>query len=293
MPRKRLQVTSRNYRSWHTSTKGSVISRRRLDAELVTRGLATSREHASALIADRKVTVNGAPALKAARQVSSAEAIVVSGPPPRFVSRAGEKLAKALELFDIDPDGLNCLDAGSSTGGFSDCLLQAGANSVLAVDVGTGQLHQRVREHPKIDVLEQTDIRSITLGDFADDPRRESGFDLVVADLSFISTTALLDTLSPLVAPGGAAIVLIKPQFEAGRQEVSKGRGFITDPEIWTRVLHEFVDAATAAGLPIQDLAISPLRGSKGKGSGGSASRRGGGNVEFLGLARRADILEQ
>lgn len=163
----------------------------------------------------------------------------------------------------------------------------------MAVDVGTGQLHQRIREHPKIDVLEQTDIRSITLGDFADDPRRESGFDLVVADLSFISTTALLDTLSPLVAPGGAAIVLIKPQFEAGRQEVSKGRGFITDPEIWTRVLHEFVDAATAAGLPIQDLAISPLRGSKGKGSGGSASRRGGGNVEFLGLARRADILEQ
>ena len=87
--------------------------------------------------------------------------------------------------------------------------------------------------------------------------------------------------------------MLIKPQFEAGRQEVSKSRGFITDPEIWTRVLHEFVDAATAAELPIQDLAISPLRGSKGKGSGGSASRRGGGNVEFLGLARRADILEQ
>lgn len=223
------------------------------------------------LIANRRVTVDGAPALKPARQVSAGEHIVVIGPPPRYVSRAGNKLEAALNLFDVDPTDAVCLDAGSSTGGFTDCLIQFGARSVVAVDVGTGQLHPRIRENPKVDVRERTDIRSITRQTFAPGPVADSGFDIVVADLSFISTTRLLATLAPLIARHGKAIVLVKPQFEAGKQDVSRGKGIISDPSIWTRVLHEFIDEASKVGVPVADLGVSPVRGGKG-------------NVEFLAL---------
>ena len=259
-----------------TKTEGEPISRRRLDTELVSRGLATSREHAVELIKSRRVTVQGAPALKPTRQVGNGESIVVIGPPPRFVSRAGNKLEAALELFGLDPTNAMCLDAGSSTGGFTDCLLQAGAQRVFAVDVGTGQLHDRLRKNPKVEVFEKTDIRSISVDTFAAEHGLSGGFDVVVADLSFISTSRLLPTLAPLVCPTGCAVVLVKPQFEAGRQDVSRGKGIISDPAIWTRVLHEFIDAATTADLVVADLGISPVKGGKG-------------NVEFLALLRHGN----
>ena len=245
------------------------MSRRRLDAELVARGLATSRSHAQELIAERKVTVGGAPAHKATRQVSPAEPVVVSGPPPRFVGRGGQKLDGALDAFGIDPTGRHCLDAGSSTGGFTDCLVQAGAASVLAVDVGTNQLHEKLRQISHVDVRENTDIRVITPEFLADDPCRADGFGLIVADLSFISTASLLPVFANVLAAGGDLMVLVKPQFEAGRQEVSRGKGIIRDRDIWVRVLHEFIDSASDAGLSVRDLAISPITGGKG-------------NVEFL-----------
>ncbi len=228
------------------------------------------------LIHARKVTVGGAPALKPARQVGPGEPIIVVGPGPKYVSRAGLKLEAALVTFALDPTETICLDAGSSTGGFTDCLLQSGASRVVAVDVGTGQLHERLRKNPQVKVRERTDIRSITLDTFDPDPVSQTGFDLVVADLSFISTRRLLAHLAPLVAPTGHAVTLIKPQFEAGRRDVSRGKGIISDPDIWKRVLDEFIDEAFAVGLPIIDLALSPVKGGKG-------------NVEFLALHERAD----
>ena len=228
------------------------------------------------LIHARKVTVGGAPALKPARQVGPGEPIIVVGPGPKYVSRAGLKLEAALVTFALDPTETICLDAGSSTGGFTDCLLQSGASRVVAVDVGTGQLHERLRKNPQVKVRERTDIRSITLDTFDPDLVSQTGFDLVVADLSFISTRRLLAHLAPLVAPTGHAVTLIKPQFEAGRRDVSRGKGIISDPDIWKRVLDEFIDEAFAVGLPIIDLALSPVKGGKG-------------NVEFLALHERAD----
>jgi 23S rRNA (cytidine1920-2'-O)/16S rRNA (cytidine1409-2'-O)-methyltransferase len=222
--------------------------------------------------------VSGASTTKATRQVSPAEPLVVSGPPARFVGRGAQKLEGALEAFQINVSGRHGLDAGSSTGGFTDCLLQAGAASVVAVDVGTNQLHERLRADTRVDVRESTDIRTITPELFLDDVLRTNGFGVIVADLSFISTRSLLPVLAPLLAPDGDAIVLVKPQFEAGRQEVSKGRGIIRDPAIWTRVLHEFIDGAVDAGLEVEDLAKSPITGGKG-------------NVEFLAHLRSADIL--
>lgn len=224
--------------------------------------------------------MNGAPALKPARQVSAGEPIVVVGPPPRYVSRAGAKLERALEVFTVDPSGALCLDAGSSTGGFTDCLLQHGADRVIAVDVGTGQLHDRLRRNDKVEVHEQTDIRRFTLNRPDPDIGSLNGVDVLVADLSFIATSRLLSTFAALLNPSGHALVLVKPQFEAGRAEVSKGRGIIDDRAIWVRVLHAFIDEAAACDLPVINLAISPIRGGKG-------------NVEFLAHLRHRDILSR
>lgn len=253
--------------------------RRRLDAELVAQGLAQSRGHAQELIASRRVTVAGAPAMKAARQVSSGEPIVVLGPPPKYVSRAGQKLEEALTVFELNPTGAHAIDVGSSTGGFTDCLLQHGAASVLSVDVGTNQLHERMRSNDRVTVMENTNIRAVELSNFADDPVRSAGFGFLVADLSFTSTRGMLGHFSTLLRPDGNAVVLVKPQFEAGRQEVSKGRGIIRDNAIWKRVLHEFIDGAIDAGLMVNNLAISPITGGKG-------------NVEFLAHVIHQDILK-
>ncbi|HEX4903697.1 MAG TPA: TlyA family RNA methyltransferase [Acidimicrobiales bacterium] len=243
--------------------------RRRLDLELVRRGITESRQQARHLIDAGRVLVGGATAEKAGRLVAPGEPVQVLGPPPRFVGRGGEKLAAALERFAIDPRGARALDAGSSTGGFTDALLQEGATSVVAVDVGRAQLHERLRADPRVDVREQTDIRDL-------DPGSVGGaLDVVVADLSFISLRGVAPVLLSLLAPGGDLVVLVKPQFEAGRAEVSRGRGVIRDPEVWRGALDSVATAFADAGGAIMEAMVSPLRGADG-------------NVEFLVHVRRA-----
>jgi 23S rRNA (cytidine1920-2'-O)/16S rRNA (cytidine1409-2'-O)-methyltransferase len=245
-------------------------ARRRLDLELLRRGLTESRQQARHLIDAGRVLVSNAPADKAGRLVAPGEPIRVLGPPARYVGRGGEKLAGALARFDLDPTGVRALDAGASTGGFTDALLQAGAASVVAVDVGRAQLHERLRADDRVDVREQTDIRTVRADDIG------GPVDVVVADLSFISLHAVLGPLLALVAPGGDLVVLVKPQFEAGRAEVSRGRGVIRDPQVWRRVLDEVMVAIREAGGAIMDAMVSPLRGADG-------------NAEFLVHVRRPE----
>ncbi len=202
--------------------------------------------------------VGGAPADKPARLVAPDEPVRVLGPPARHVSRGGDKLAAALERFDLDVVGRRCLDAGASTGGFTDALLQAGAASVVAVDVGRAQLHERLLADPRVDSRERTDIRQVTVDD-VDGP-----LPVVVADLSFISVRAVLGALLSLTAADGDLVLLVKPQFEAGRAEVSRGRGVIRDPDVWERVLGEVGTAISEAGAVIMDAMVSPLRGADG-----------------------------
>lgn len=201
--------------------------------------------------------VDGEVVTKAAKPIAPGSQVAVVGDRLRYVSRAGRKLEHALDRFELPVDGVTALDAGASTGGFTDCLLQRGARRVIAVDVGTEQLHRRLREDPRIDVREQTDIRHL-------DPAGVPGpLGIVVADVSFISLRLVLPVLAVLAA-GAPVIALIKPQFEAGRADVARGDGIIDDPVIWRRVLGEVRDAAVAEGLALRGLTPSPLRGSKG-----------------------------
>jgi len=224
-----------------------------------------SRETARRLIVEHQVLVDGAFAAKPARMVDGGQAISLVGPAPEFVSRAGHKLAGALDEFGLDPAGWVCLDAGSSTGGFTDCLLQRGAAQVVAVDVGTNQLHERLRRDSRVDVRERTDIRSVDPSEFT------PGFDLVVGDLSFISLKLVVPVLARLLRENGSCLLLIKPQFEAGRQEASKGRGVISDPAIWRRTVADVLLVAAEADLRAEGLAPASLRGTRG-------------NVEFVAL---------
>ena len=193
--------------------------------------------------------------------VAAGEAVEILGPPPRFVSRGGEKLDAALERFAIDVSGKRALDAGASTGGFTDCLLQRGAVHVTAVDVGRAQLDERLRRDPRVESLERTHIRDFRSGD---------PFPVVVADLSFISLRTVADALvRDNAAPGADVVVLVKPQFEAGRQVVSRGRGVVRDEHVWREVLEEVGSAFTSAGAARIAAMVSPLRGADG-------------NVEFL-----------
>ncbi len=205
----------------------------------------------------------GAAATNAARMVAADEAVSLVATRGRFVGRGGEKLAAALDHFDIDLAGARVLDAGSSTGGFTDCALQAGAASVVAVDVGRGQLHQRLVGDPRIEVHERTNVRHLRPGDIGEPA------DVVVADLSFISLGAVVEPLLALARPGAALLWLVKPQFEAGRREATEAKGIITDPEVWRRVLGSVCSALTDRGAAIMGLVTSPLRGADG-------------NVEFL-----------
>lgn len=246
-----------------------MAAKRRLDAELVRRQLVPSREAARREIEAGRVLVDGSFADKPARQVDGAQSVSLTGPPPPFVGRGGHKLDAALDAFELDPAGLRCLDAGSSTGGFTDCLLQRGAASVLAVDVGTNQLHEKLRSDPRVQARERTDIRSIGPADLDG-----GSVDLVVGDLSFISLRLVLAGLASLVSEDGSLVLLVKPQFEAGKQEASKGRGVIADPEIWRRVLLEVLGWADAAGTGLAGLIPSPITGASG-------------NVEFVTWLRR------
>ena len=227
--------------------------RRRLDAELVRRGLVDSRQQAQAAIDAGRVLVGGAPAEKAARLVGADEPVTVQGPPPRFVSRGGFKLEAALDRFGVEPAGLRCLDAGASTGGFTDCLLQRGAASVVAVDVGHGVMHERLRGDPRVTVLERVNVRTMDLAE---------RFPLVTADLSFIS----LRTVAPALLAHARRdlVLLVKPQFEAGRVEASRGRGVITDPEVHDRVLEEVLVAFVGLGAVKMGVMRSPVTGADG-----------------------------
>jgi len=209
------------------------------------------------------VLVSGAVADKPARLVSPDEPVAITGPSPRYVSRGGEKLAGALERFEIPVAGRRALDVGSSTGGFTDCLIQRGALSVTAVDVGRGQLHERLRSDPRVEVRERTDIRRVTPDDLG------GVFDLVVADLSFISLRSVAGQLARMAAPGAPLVVLVKPQFEAGRQEANRGRGVIRRPAAWEAALEGALGAMQPVGTAIMGIMVSPLRGADG-------------NVEFL-----------
>ncbi len=233
-------------------------SRRRLDLELVHRGLVSSRVEAQEAIAQGRVIVDGAPALKATTQIHAGQSIALSGRPRPFVSRGGDKLASALDRFASDVRHLHCLDAGASTGGFTDCLLQRGARSVVAVDVGYGQLAEALRRDPRVSVLERTNVRNLRPEDLPG-PRP----DLVVADLSFISLRLALPGLKRLASPKAEAIVLVKPQFEAGREQVGKG-GIVRDPSVWTMTMKAVAAVADAIGWSAIDAAPSPLMGAAG-----------------------------
>jgi 23S rRNA (cytidine1920-2'-O)/16S rRNA (cytidine1409-2'-O)-methyltransferase len=239
-----------------------VTVRRRLDAELVRRGLLGSRRQAVEAIAAGRVRVGGSPAQGPTRLVGAGEPIQVTGEGPRFVSRGGEKLAAAIERFAVPVRERRALDAGASTGGFTDCLLQAGAAHVVAVDVGRGQLAWSLREDARVTVLERTNVRAL-------EPDAIGGeVDLTVADLSFISLLTVAPALARCTRTDGDLVLLVKPQFEAGRARIGKG-GIVRDPDVHRAVLREVRDGLRGAGLFVVDVMASPLRGADG-------------NVEFL-----------
>ena len=213
-----------------------------------------------------RVLVAGALADKPSRLVSTADPVLLQGPPARFVGRGGDKLDAALDRFDVAVEGLRVLDAGASTGGFTDCLVQRGAAHVYAVDVGHGQLDAGLRQDPRVTVLERTNIRHLGPTALAEaEGRGWSPVDLVVADLSFISLVPVAPVLAgPLVRVGGQLVVLVKPQFEAGRPEVSRGRGVIRDPVVWRRALEAVASALAGAGTGIMGAMRSPIVGATG-----------------------------
>ena len=223
--------------------------KKRLDVALVERGLAESREQAKALVMAGLVPGYDKPG----QQVADDAALTVERP-PRFVSRGGEKLAHALAALGVDPRGKDCLDLGASTGGFTDCLLQGGAARVIALDVGYGQLHPRLRDDPRVAVLERVNARHLDALPFAPE--------LITCDVSFISATRVLPPAIALSAPAWEALVLVKPQFEAGRSDVPKG--VVRDPAVHRRVLRDFCAEAGTWGARVAGVVDSGHPGPKG-----------------------------
>jgi len=238
----------------------------RLDAA-VAEAAGITRSQARSLIMEGRVRVNGTPATKAGQNVRPDATIDVERP-RRFVSRGGEKLEHALDVFGIDVQGLEALDIGASTGGFTDCLLQRNVARVTAVDVGYGQLDWKLRNDPRVVVLERTNFRQLN------DDAFPGGFDLVVVDTSFISLRTILARAAHYLRPNGTVVALVKPQFEAGRERLGAG-GVVRDPEVHRAVLREVRDALAALGLVPVGLVASPLLGPAG-------------NREFLMELRRA-----
>jgi 23S rRNA (cytidine1920-2'-O)/16S rRNA (cytidine1409-2'-O)-methyltransferase len=238
----------------------SRIQKLRLDELLVARGLAESRAQAKALIMSGRV-LRGTERLDKPGKEMPVDVELTVEQPPRFVSRGGEKLAAALERFAVDLQGAHVLDVGASTGGFTDCALQAGAADVVCVDVGRAQLHPRLRGDTRVTNLEKINARFLTAADL---PRPE--FDAIVMDLSFISLKTVLPAVWPRLRPGGRLIALVKPQFEAGRAEVDRGRGVIRDPVVQDAALKSVRQFALGA-LPAAQLIgtmESPLTGADG-----------------------------
>ena len=232
----------------------------RLDQLLVDRGLAPSRERARALILAGDVSVDGRPAGKAGTTVSADADIVLRTPDHPWVGRGGLKLAHALDTFKIDPAGLNALDIGASTGGFTDVLLQRGAARVVALDVGHNQLDWKIRTDARVQVLEGVNARYLTKDQLPENTRQ---FNLVTIDVSFISLRHILPVVPPLLASGAHVIALVKPQFEAGKDDVGKG-GIVRDERIHARVIEEVVESARQAGLVQRGLEPSPITGTEG-----------------------------
>ena len=246
----------------------------RLDAELVRRELARSRENASDLIESRSVLVNGIPATKPATMVDAETSIKLAGKRDDFVSRGGHKLAGALDSFTgVHVEGKRCLDAGASTGGFTDVLLRRGAAHVVAVDVGYGQLAWGLRQDARVSVLDRTNIRHLT-GEVIGAP-----LDLVVADLSFISLTLVLPALAAVSKPDADFVVMVKPQFEVGREKLGAG-GVVRDPALRKGAVIDVAESAYDVGLGTMAIVASPLPGPAG-------------NVEyFLWLRRGAPAID-
>ncbi len=232
----------------------------RLDQLVVARGLAASRERAQALILANQVTVNGAAATKAGAQVDDDAVVTLKTPDHPWVSRGGLKLVRALEAFAIDVTGALALDIGASTGGFTDVLLHHGAARVIAIDVGHNQIDWKLRSDPRVVVREGVNARYLTPADLPEDART---FDIVTIDVSFISLAHILPVVPPLLARTGRVVALVKPQFEAGRDDVGKG-GIVRDPAIHARVIDEVTAAAGAVGLKRLGLEPSPIEGAEG-----------------------------
>jgi 23S rRNA (cytidine1920-2'-O)/16S rRNA (cytidine1409-2'-O)-methyltransferase len=243
------------------------VTRERIDKLLVERGLADSRTKAQAMVMAGVVLVDEQRVEKPSHQFDTNSSIRIKGgddPTSRYVGRGGLKLEAALREFQIDVTGLDCLDVGASTGGFTDCLLQHGARKVFAIDVGHNQIDWRLRNDPRVEVREGVNARYLQPEDF---PYR---FDVAVMDVSFISASKVLPAIVPLLVAGGVIITLIKPQFEVGRGEVGGG-GVVRDPAKRARVVEEVNNAARALGLDVVNVIESPIQGAEG-------------NVEYLAL---------
>jgi len=241
------------------------VQRERIDKILVDRGLADSRTKAQALVMAGAVLVDEQLVRKSSELFHSGANIRIKGDATsRYVSRGGRKLEAALREFQIDVSGLVCLDIGSSTGGFTDCLLQHGARRVIAIDVGHNQIDWKLRNDPRVDLREGVNARYLTPSDF------DANFDLVTIDVSFISATKILPVIAPLLNASGRIVTLIKPQFEVGKGEVGKG-GIVKDPAQHQRVIAEVNQAAESIGLIVAGLIESRIKGADG-------------NLEFLAL---------
>ncbi len=236
--------------------------KKRLDVLVAERGLAASREEAKRRILAGEARVDGQPVSKAGVQVAVTSDIEMTGSGPRYASRGGFKLERALELFDVDPTGKVALDAGASTGGFTDCLLQHGARLVHAVDVGYGQIAWKLRSDDRVKLYERTNVRHATPDMFDPAPQ------MATADLSFIGLTLLMRVFASLLPAGADLIALVKPQFEAGRAQVERG-GVVRNPEVHVEVLRKVAARGVDVGMPPQEVTYSPLRGPAG-------------NIEFL-----------
>ncbi|MEX2279410.1 MAG: TlyA family RNA methyltransferase [Acidimicrobiia bacterium] len=236
------------------------------------RGIAKSRAEATSLVEAGAIRVGGVPAPKVTTLVDPATPVEIIGPPPKYVSRGGLKLEGALDEFGVDVAGRRCIDLGASTGGFTDCLLQRGAASVVAVDVGYGQLDDRLAARPGVTVVDRTNIRH------ADPDALGAPFDLVVGDLSFISLCTVADMLRRLMADTGHGVLLVKPQFEVGRGNVGRG-GIVRDEIARQAALDDVVSCLRSAGLGTVATCLSPITGAKG-------------NVEFFVHVRPSAIKE-
>ncbi len=246
---------------YHSEECAAMKTKERLDQKVQKLYPTLSRTQIQSYIMQGKVTIDGQVCLKPGTPVADDQEIACTYVAPGHVSRAGQKLAHALKEFGIEPDGRVVLDAGLSTGGFTDCLLQHGATKVYGVDVGYGQVHEAIRNDPRVVVMERTNLRYL---EFLPDK-----IDLVTLDLSFISLTKVISAVKKLMKPQGQLVALIKPQFEAERQDVGKG-GIIKDPAVHERVVKKVVDAFKEEGFACKGVVESPITGTEG-------------NKEFLG----------